>query len=310
MTTTTPLQLPEGVTVFERGWLSSNNILIVGPERTALVDSGYATHSAQTLALVSAALQGRPLDVLVNTHLHSDHCGGNAALQARYGALHTLIPPGHAAEVAAWDAYALSYLPTGQRCDRFNFSATLQPGSELDLGGQTWQIHAAPGHDPHSVILFEPVSRTLISADALWGNGFGVVFPELDGANAFIEVGQTLDLIESLQPCVVIPGPGPAFSDVADALARARKRLASFVNDPAKHLHYAAKVLIKFKLLETQRMDGQALLAWAHATDIVARVHQSDAPATNFDTWIDQLVTELVRSGSALRDQHTIHNAN
>jgi glyoxylase-like metal-dependent hydrolase (beta-lactamase superfamily II) len=305
-----PIQLPEGVTLFERGWLSSNNILIAAPEHTALVDSGYASHSAQTLALVTAALQGQSLDVLVNTHLHSDHCGGNAALQARYPALRTLIPPGNAAFVAAWDAYALSYTPTGQRCEQFSFSATLQPGTELDLGGQTWQIHVAPGHDPHSVMLFEPVSRTLISADALWGNGFGVVFPELDGANAFLEVEQTLDVIESLQPRVVIPGHGPAFSDVADALERARKRLASFVSAPAKHLHYAAKVLVKFKLLEAQRIDWQTLLAWAHATDIVTHVHQSDAPATDFDTWVDQLVTELVCSGAAMRDQQNITNAN
>ena len=91
--------LPTGVSVLERGWLSSNNILIQGADSSsscALIDSGYCTHAAQTLALVDSALQGRPLDVLINTHLHSDHCGGNAALQARYPALQTYIPPGHA----------------------------------------------------------------------------------------------------------------------------------------------------------------------------------------------------------------------
>ena len=39
------------ITVFERGWLSSNNILFVGQRSgSALVDTGYCTHSAQTLA--------------------------------------------------------------------------------------------------------------------------------------------------------------------------------------------------------------------------------------------------------------------
>ena len=51
------------------------------------------------------------------------------------------------------------------------------------------------GHDTHSVILFEPVSRTLVSADALWERGFGVVFPELDGDDAFAEVADTLDVM-------------------------------------------------------------------------------------------------------------------
>jgi glyoxylase-like metal-dependent hydrolase (beta-lactamase superfamily II) len=87
-------QLPAGVTVFERGWLSSNNVLICGQAGCALVDSGYSTHSAQTLALLASALKGRPLDLLLNTHLHSDHCGGNAALQQAYPHLQTRIPAG------------------------------------------------------------------------------------------------------------------------------------------------------------------------------------------------------------------------
>ena len=71
------------MTVFERGWLSSNNILFTGQHSgAALVDTGYCTHSAQTLALVQSALGRRPLERILNTHLHSDHCGGNAALQA------------------------------------------------------------------------------------------------------------------------------------------------------------------------------------------------------------------------------------
>lgn len=307
---TQPLELPRGITLLERGWLSSNNILIIGPDNCALIDSGYATHAEQTLALVLAALNGRALDVLVNTHLHSDHCGGNAALQAHYPNLHTLIPPGQAAFVAAWNPYALSFTPTGQICAPFTFNATLQPDTRIELGGQLWQIHAAPGHDPNSVILFEPTSRLLLSADALWENGFGVVFPELDGDDAFTDVANTLDLIASLNANIVIPGHGPAFTDVPAALARARKRLDSFVNDPAKHVRYAAKVLIKFKLLEVQCIEFAALLAWAKATDLVAHVHQADTSQSSFEVWLDQLVTELVRSGAAVRDRLTVRNVN
>jgi glyoxylase-like metal-dependent hydrolase (beta-lactamase superfamily II) len=301
--------LPHGVTLLERGWLSSNNILLVGTQHCALVDSGYATHASQTLALVSKQLHGRPLDVLVNTHLHSDHCGGNAALQAHYPKLQTLIPSGQAAHVTAWDPYALSYTPTGQQCERFSFSTALQPGTELLLADKHWQVHAAPGHDPNSVILFEPESRLLLSADALWGNGFGVVFPELDGDGAFSEVSDTLDLIESLHPGIVIPGHGSAFSDVHEALARARRRLNSFANDPAKHRHYAAKVMVKFRLLEVQTVGSKALLAWATTAHLLVQLHHADAPHLDFDNWIGQLVDELVASGAAAYDQSIIRNA-
>jgi glyoxylase-like metal-dependent hydrolase (beta-lactamase superfamily II) len=291
--------LPAGVSVFERGWLSSNNILIQGSGGTALIDSGYCTHAEQTLALVESALQGHPLDLLLNTHLHSDHCGGNAALQARYPALQTHIPPGHAEYVRVWDAHALSYTPSGQSCPQFRFDATLQPGTEMRLGDLLWQIHAAPGHDPHSIILFEPASRTLVSADALWERGFGVVFPELDGEGAFDEVAATLDVIEALNPATVIPGHGAPFADAPAAIAYARQRLAGFVANPAKHLLYASKVLLKFKLLEAQRMEMSALLAWAQGTPYFTSTFDKHFAGATFDEAAGQLVDALVRSGAA-----------
>ena len=91
--------LPQGVHVFERGWLSSNSVLLQDAEQTVLVDSGYHTHAPLLLDLVHQQLQGRQLDLLLNTHLHSDHCGGNAALAARYPALQTWIAPGQAQAV-------------------------------------------------------------------------------------------------------------------------------------------------------------------------------------------------------------------
>nr|WP_315493813.1 MBL fold metallo-hydrolase [uncultured Rhodoferax sp.] len=301
--------LPPGVTVFERGWLSSNNILIQGEGGSALIDSGYCTHADQTLALVDSALQGSPLDLLLNTHLHSDHCGGNAALQARYPALQTHIPPGHAEYVRVWDAHALSYTPTGQNCPRFHLDATLQPGTTMWLGDLLWQVHAAPGHDPHSVILFEPASRTLVSADALWERGFGVVFPELDGEGAFDEVAATLDLIERLNPAAVIPGHGAAFADAPAAIAFARQRLNGFVQNPAKHLQYAAKVLLKFKLLEAQRLEMAALLGWARGTPYFAAMLATHFAGQSFEAAAGHLVQDLVRSGAATVQGSLVLNA-
>lgn len=302
------LTLPSAITVLERGWLSSNNILITGRHTTAMIDSGYCTHAPQTLALVQASLQGRALDVLVNTHLHSDHCGGNALLQAHYPALQTLIPPGLSAHVRDWDPHALTFVPTGQNCPAFRFDAALVPGTELLLGDMTWQVHAAPGHDPHSVILFEPASRTLVSADALWERGFGVVFPELEGNEAFAAVGATLDLIEQLAPTLVIPGHGPAFSDLETALTTARKRLAGFVQQPEKHITYAAKVLLKFKLLEVQSLSQSALLTWADTTPYFRLIFNTHFADREFSVWVEQLITDLVRSGAAVREGLMIKN--
>jgi glyoxylase-like metal-dependent hydrolase (beta-lactamase superfamily II) len=301
--------LPKGITIFERGWLSSNNILLSSPEASALVDSGYVSHSEQTLALVDDALDGETLDVLVNTHLHSDHCGGNAAFQQAYPGMTTFIPPGHSEHVSQWDPYALTYAPTGQSCPQFRFDAVLVPGSEIRLGGRQWQIHTAPGHDPHSVILFEPEQRILISADALWERGFGVVFPELEGLDAYAAVGDTLTLIESLEPRIVIPGHGSAFSHAAESIAFARERLDAFVRNPEKHIRYAAKVLLKFKLLEVQSVKRTAFVAWAAATPYFKLIFDQRYPGEDFSLWINQLIDELVRSGAAAQREEMIANA-
>ena len=307
MTMDTPT-LPAGVMVLERGWLSANNVLMLDPEGATLVDSGYSSHANQTLALVAAALGQTPLRQLLNTHLHSDHCGGNAALQTRHPGLQTWIPPGEAAAVERWDEDALSYRATGQSCPRFRFSGVLEPGRTLTLAGLPWQVLAAPGHDPHAVLLFQPEYRVLISGDALWENGFGVVFPELDGEQAFHEVEATLDLIEALRPLTVIPGHGPVFGGteaaVAQALARARSRLAQFRAQPMQHARYAAKVLLKFKLMECQDIAMGDFLVWARQTPCLQGLHAAMAVpgSVTLERWLRSRLADLQNAGAAVLD--------
>ncbi len=299
-----------GVAFLERGWLSANNILIRGDGPTALVDSGYATHAEQTVSLVASLLGPQTLDLLLNTHLHSDHCGGNAALQRTYPALRTLIPPGQSEAVAQWDTDALTYDATGQQCPRFVHQSLLAPGTSIRLGSCDWEIHAAKGHDPHSIVLFQPMHRLLISADALWENGFGVVFPELEGIAAFDEVADTLTLIEALAPTTVIPGHGAVFEDVAAALARARSRLDQFVANPNKHRRHALKVLIKFKLLEWQTVSVDALHAWARETWYFTNAMPSECRTdiTQSREWLKALLSELERSQALAIDGELVVN--
>ena len=306
--------LPPEMTVLERGWLSANNIVFRGADNrldggAAVVDTGYCTHAAQTVALIGAALQGQPLERIFNTHLHSDHCGGNAALQAAWPGVRTAVPPGHLAQVQGWDAYALSYTPTGQQCPRFRADAALLPGTEVQLGVRLWQVHAAPGHDPHSIVLFEPQDALLISADALWENGFGVVFPELEGEAAFAEVAATLDLIERLAPRTVIPGHGPVFYDAPRAINTARRRLDGFVREPLKHALHGAKVLLKYKLLEWQQIALVDVQAWALATPYFNLLHTRYFAEMAFLPWLHSLVESLLRSGAATRQGDVLHNA-
>ena len=247
------MKLHPSIHVFERGWLSSNNVLLLGRHDAAMIDSGYVAHKQQTLDLVRHALHGRRLDRLYTTHLHSDHCGGNAALQAHFGC-NTYIPEPEAEKVRHWDEDALSFKATGQQCERFSIDGVITAGETLTLGDLEWQVLGAPGHHAHSVIFYCPSEKVLVSADALWQNGFGVIFPELEGDEGFAEAAATLDVIAGLDVKVVIPGHGAVFEDVEAALSRARRRLDFLSADPKRNAEYAVKVLLKFLLLERQSM--------------------------------------------------------
>lgn len=297
-----------GLTLLERGWLSSNNVLLHGApgEGATLIDTGHSVHAAQTVALVAQALDGEPLARIVNTHLHSDHCGGNACLQAVHPDATVWIAPGQADAVAAWDLDVLSYRATGQRCDRFRHDAVLRPGEVLRVGERAWEVLAAPGHDPDSLMLFDPHDGVLVSADALWGNGFGVVFPELDGIDAFDTVADVLDRIERLDARTVIPGHGPAFTDVGPALQRARQRLSKFVSNPPQHARHAAKVLLKYHLMEERQQALEDLLVWAESTPLMVstleRAGLHAPPRTSCQT----LLAELVAVGALRTEQQVV----
>lgn len=306
------MKLPSHISFVERGWLSANMVLLGGDARGPLVvDTGYVSHAVQTVALVAQHLgeQGHEAPrALLNTHLHSDHCGGNAALQARYGSP-AWIPPADFDAANAWDTSLLSFEDTGQQCARFVPSERLMPGSGLEQGPCRWEVHAAPGHDPASVVLFEPRLGVLISADALWEKGFGIIFPELAphptlGA-AFTEVEQTLDLIQALQPALILPGHGPAFSDAAGALREARSRLAYFRAEPLRHALHAGKALLMYHLLERRECSWEALERWLAATPVQRRL-QVLAETPDVHHWARHLIKGLCKAGQLQADAQAV----
>jgi len=316
------ITLPNSMCVFERGWLSSNNILFFDDEvddgghgGCALVDSGYLTHAPQTVALVQHALQGKPLRRLLNTHLHSDHCGGNAALQALYArhGCQTRVPAAQVDDVRRWDTDALSYGPTGQQCARFtlpdsNADAGLADGMTLRLGGFDWQVISAPGHDPNAVILYSPDTRVLLSADALWERGFGVIFPELEGESGFAEQQAILERIAQLDARVVIPGHGRPFANVNAAIDASLGRLAYLRADPERNALHAIRVLVKFKLLEQQTLTHDALAAWFTQTTLMPRLQARFFASQSMTQLLDAAIAALVKANAATVEHGQIHN--
>lgn len=248
------LKLPTSLQVLERGWLSANNILLFEGDNATLIDSGYVTHATQTVELVRQALDGRHLTRLINTHSHSDHIGGNAALQAAFGC-QIMVPAGLHAAIADWDEDALLLSPLGQQSARFQHDSLIGANCELEMGGLNWQTLAVPGHDMEALGYYNPEKRILISGDALWENGFGVIFPELLGeADGLSSTLATLEMLAKLPIDIVIPGHGSPFAAVDAAFERAFRRLAMFTADIDKLAWHAIKVIVSFAMMEKRRL--------------------------------------------------------
>ena len=254
--------LPPQVHVFVRDWLSANNVLLKSRDGHVLVDTGYVRHAPLTLALLATprGLGSEPLAQVVNTHCHSDHMGGNAAVAARYHCP-IAVPEGELPLVERWDTTALLLDYCDQTADRFHPDFALCADTTYVWGDLEWRALAAPGHDMGALVFYNPEHRILISGDALWENGFGFVMPPEIDAPALPATRATLEMLATLDVRVVIPGHGEPFTDISAALGRAMRRIEAFEADHLRMARHAIKVIFTFYLLDRQRMPRAELPA-------------------------------------------------
>ena len=246
---------PPQLHVFVRDWLSSNNVILRSRDGHVLIDTGYSRHAPMTLALLASdrGIRNDPLAWIVNTHCHSDHIGGNAALVEKYGCP-VAVPEGEAPLIERWDQKALLYDYCDQRADRFIVSQGLQPDTTHVWGDLEWRALAAPGHDMGALVFFNPEHGILISGDALWENGFGIVMPrEIDPA-ALPAARATIEMLAGLAIRVVVPGHGEPFTDIPAALDRAMRRVDAFEAEPMRMVRHILKALLVFSLLDHQQL--------------------------------------------------------
>jgi len=295
------IRFPPQLHVFVRDWLSANHVVLRGRDGGVVIDTGYGKHAPLTLALVASrmGLDGAPLVKIVNTHCHSDHMGGNAALKRAYDCT-IAIPQSEADAIAAWDERALLLSYAGQQAERFDADELLEPGSVHVFGDLEWQVLAAPGHDMAAVVFYNPEHRLLISGDALWANGYGFVMPPAIDADALPAARATLDTIARLDIACVVPGHGEPFRDVDAALERAYRRTETWEKDPQRMARHALKVVLAFDLLARERMPLAALPAFVDETPLFR----------DFNAWFfrrpaaelaEELVAELERAGAVRR---------
>jgi glyoxylase-like metal-dependent hydrolase (beta-lactamase superfamily II) len=289
--------VPPQVHVLVRDWLSGNNVVLQSRDGHVLVDSGYSTHAPLTLKLVERVLHGSPLARLVNTHGHSDHVGGNAAVKGAY-ACSIAFPAAEADLVDRWDTTALLYDYADQDAPRFAVDERLHAGTTHVWGDLEWRLLAAPGHDMGALVFYNPEHRILISGDALWQNGYGFVMPQCMEPGALAATRATLEMIAALDVRVVIPGHGDPFTEVNAALERAFKRTDAYAADDGRMARYALKALLAFTLLARRSISIAGLPGYVERIGVYRDINAAVLRMTP-DALARMLADELVRAGAA-----------
>jgi glyoxylase-like metal-dependent hydrolase (beta-lactamase superfamily II) len=190
---------------FENGGLV--NCYLIDAPRRALIDTGTASVPRASLLPALAELGWDPSDVrvIVNTHLHIDHAGGNAEMQEVTGGgihIHSadaeftdreryldkycrdlLRLTGQEAEIPQSEAFQLQLLGREWGIER-----RLEDGDEIDLGGDVrLKVLHTPGHTPGSASFYWEAQSLVFSGDAVGGrgsrpNGFPLYFSAKDYA--------------------------------------------------------------------------------------------------------------------------------
>lgn len=202
------------------GFAGGNLGLSTGEDGVVLIDDGLGQLASMTLSAVEE-ITGRPVDFVINTHVHGDHTGGNAALHES-GA--TII--GHEnlrrrmVEDDSVSADGSAPAPR-EAMPEITFSRSMT----FHLNGhEAFVFHVASAHTDGDAVIFFRGANVIHAGDVF----FNAVFPfiDLDSGGSVGGYLEAMDDILSLAgpDTRIIPGHGP-LADKAD-LQAARDMLA------------------------------------------------------------------------------------
>ena len=291
--------------LFRRPFPSANSILLPGP-RPILIDTGAGSDvDALEGWLHHIGAPPTSLALIVNTHHHSDHVGGNHRLQDCYG-LSVALARAEAMAVNARmpDACRADWL--GQEVEPFTVDRPLDPDDTIGTGDSesgVWQVIPTPGHSAGHISLYNERERQLILGDAFHGDDVGWIDPGpgcgLEAAIASVEHLLELDALTAWS------GHGPRIDDVRTVGTAALARLLRWRSDPEAMAWHAAKRIATHRLIAENGLMRASAEATFAALPWVRQMAE-DPFATTPEDFARALIAELVRAGAAAWRGHRL----
>lgn len=144
--------------------------VVIGERHACIVDTGAAGCQQYLVdALQELGLGPADVRLVINTHEHGDHIGGNAFFEEwanpEFACHEAAVCWIENLEIQQRERPIYQFERMVNRTVRI--SRTLHDGDVVDLGGTTLRVIFTPGHSPGSISLFCPEEGALITADAL-----------------------------------------------------------------------------------------------------------------------------------------------
>jgi glyoxylase-like metal-dependent hydrolase (beta-lactamase superfamily II) len=160
--------------------------LIVGHKQAVLFDTGMGIGDIRR---VTSRLTSRPV-VVLNSHTHNDHVGGNWQFAFVYG-MDTEFTRTNAkgsredaqAEITAdqiCGALPKSLNPKIYATKPWKISHAIHDGFRVNLGGRTLEVVSTPGHTPDAICLLDNANGLLFTGDTYYPGPIWLYRPETD----------------------------------------------------------------------------------------------------------------------------------
>lgn len=224
-------------------------MVLVHGKRPLLVDTGFGSDLPDTVRLLrGAGMPPEQLSLIVNTHYHCDHAGGNHGLQEGYG-IPIATHRWEAEMVNRRDREACGVEWLDQPIESYTVDVRLSEGDEVDAGETTLLVLETPGHTLGHVSLWAPEEGVLILGDAAHGDDVAWLNPYREGTGAMLRALETLDHLSRLPVRRAFSGHGPAIEDPIAVFDAARRRYEKWLEDPEKACWHGCKRIFAYALM-------------------------------------------------------------
>jgi len=226
-------EIAENLFFVERGWLNANHFVFSGREKV-LIDTGYISDFEVTKKVIrDLGVDLREVNLIVGTHSHCDHIGGNRKIQDLSEckiAMHKI----EKSFMDSRDDWATWWRYYDQEAEFFQVDIPLEEGNHIFLDELKLEVIHTPGHGAGMIALYSPEEKFLISSDAVWDGDLGVLTIRVEGSIAPFLALDSLEKLSTLEADGIYPGHGPPIKDPKAAIQRCRKKLEGFLRDPSR----------------------------------------------------------------------------